>query len=72
MMRRLPHRTAPTLNLATLLYNCTRLYDNPEACGRPVLQQRVPEDTLARLDTTCGDATRSAWLKWLIDRELTG
>ncbi len=38
----------------------------------PVVQLRVPEDTLARLDGTRGDDTRSAWVLRLIDRELTG
>lgn len=38
----------------------------------PVLQLRVPEDTLARLDDTRGDQTRSAWVLRLIDRELSG
>jgi hypothetical protein len=33
----------------------------------PVLQLRVPQDTLAR-----GDAARSAWVQRLIDRELSG
>ena len=38
----------------------------------PVVQLRVPEDTLARLDGTRGEKTRSAWILRLIDRELTG
>ena len=38
----------------------------------PVLQLRVPEDTLARIDHARGDDTRSAWLQRLIDRELAG
>ncbi len=38
----------------------------------PVLRLRVPEDTLARLDGTRGEETRSAWILRLIDRELTG
>jgi hypothetical protein len=38
----------------------------------PVLRLRVPEDTLARIDQASGDATRSAWVHRLIDRELTG
>lgn len=38
----------------------------------PVLQLRVPEDTLARLDDTRGEETRSAWVLRLIDRELNG
>jgi hypothetical protein len=38
----------------------------------PVLQLRVPEDTLARLDDARGDDTRSAWMLRLIDRELYG
>ncbi len=36
----------------------------------PVLQLRVPE-TLARLDDTRGEETRSAWVLRLIDRELS-
>jgi hypothetical protein len=36
----------------------------------PVLQLRVPEDILARLDGTRGEETRSAWVLRLIDREL--
>ncbi len=35
----------------------------------PVVQLRVPEDTLARLDGTRGEETRSAWILSLIDRE---
>jgi len=38
----------------------------------PVVQLRVPEGTLARLDGTRGEETRSAWVLRLIDRELTG
>ena len=38
----------------------------------PVLQLRVPEDTLARIDEARGDDSRSAWLLRLIDRELSG
>lgn len=38
----------------------------------PVLQLRVPEDTLARIDAIRGGHTRSAWLQRLIDRELNG
>jgi hypothetical protein len=38
----------------------------------PVVQVRVPEDTLARIDAIRGDDTRSAWLQRLIDRELAG
>jgi hypothetical protein len=38
----------------------------------PVLQLRVPEDTLARLDDKSGEQTRSAWVLRLIDRELAG
>jgi len=38
----------------------------------PVLQLRVPEDTLARINGACGEDTRSAWLLRLIDRELVG
>ena len=38
----------------------------------PVLQLRVPEDTLTRIDELRGDDTRSAWLQRLIDRELNG
>ena len=38
----------------------------------PVLQLRVPEDTLARIDQARGDDTRSAWVLRLIDRELDG
>jgi hypothetical protein len=37
-----------------------------------VVQLRVPEDTPARIDEIRGDATRSAWLLRLIDRELVG
>lgn len=36
----------------------------------PVLQLRVPEDTLARIDSARGEDTRSAWVLRLIDREL--
>jgi hypothetical protein len=38
----------------------------------PVIQVRVPEDTVARIDQARGDDTRSAWLQRLIDRELNG
>ena len=38
----------------------------------PVLQLRVPEDTLNRIDKIRGNDTRSAWLQRLIDRELDG
>jgi hypothetical protein len=38
----------------------------------PVLQLRVPEDTLARLDGARGEETRSAWVLRLIGRELAG
>lgn len=38
----------------------------------PVVQLRVPEDTLGRLDGARGEETRSAWILRLIDRELTG
>lgn len=38
----------------------------------PVVQLRVPEDTLAAVDGACGDGTRSAWILALIERELTG
>jgi hypothetical protein len=38
----------------------------------PVLQLRVPETTLARLDDARGEETRSAWVLRLIDRELSG
>ena len=38
----------------------------------PVVQLRVPEATLARLDGTRGEETRSAWILRLIDHELTG
>jgi hypothetical protein len=38
----------------------------------PVLQLRVPEDTLARLDDARGEETRSAWVLRLIGRELDG
>lgn len=38
----------------------------------PVLQLRVPEDTLARIDQARGDDTRSAWVLRLIGRELEG
>jgi hypothetical protein len=40
--------------------------------GSPVVQLRVPKDTLARIDHARGDDTRSAWVLRLIDRELTG
>ena len=54
---------------ATLLSYSNRLYDSPVAA--PVLQLRVPEDTLARVDAVRGNDTRSAWLLRLIDRALT-
>ena len=38
----------------------------------PVIQLRVPEDTLNRVDQARGDDTRSAWLQRLIDGELAG
>ncbi len=38
----------------------------------PVVQLRVPEATLARLDSARGEETRTAWTLRLIDRELTG
>ena len=38
----------------------------------PVLQLRVPENTLGRIDQARGDDTRSAWVLRLIDRELHG
>ena len=38
----------------------------------PVIQLRVPEETLARIDAVRGGDTRSAWLQRLIDRELAG
>ena len=38
----------------------------------PVVQLRVPEATLARLDSARGEETRTAWILRLIDRELTG
>ena len=38
--------------------------------GSPVVQLRVPEDTLARLDGARGEETRSAWVLRLIGREL--
>ena len=38
----------------------------------PVLQLRVPEDTLTRNDGARGDDTRSAWVLRLIGRELAG
>ena len=40
--------------------------------GSPVVQLRVPKDTLERIDAIRGDDTRSAWLQRLIDRELAG
>ena len=40
--------------------------------GNPVVQLRVPKDTLARIDGARGDDTRSAWALRLIDRELDG
>jgi hypothetical protein len=36
----------------------------------PVVQLRVPEDTLAAVDGARGDDTRSAWILALIEREL--
>ena len=38
----------------------------------PVLQLRVPEETLAGIDGERGEETRSAWLLRLIERELAG
>jgi hypothetical protein len=38
----------------------------------PVVQLRVPEDTLARLDSTRGEETRAARVLGLIESELTG
>ena len=38
----------------------------------PVVQLRVPEDTVARIDQARGGDTRSAWVLRLIDRELDG
>jgi hypothetical protein len=38
----------------------------------PVLQLRVSEDVLERIDEARGDTTRSAWLQGVIDRELNG
>jgi hypothetical protein len=38
----------------------------------PVVQLRVPEDILARIDDARGGDTRSAWVLRLIDRELAG
>ena len=38
----------------------------------PVLQLRVPQDVVDRIDAIRGDDTRSAWLQRLIDRELAG
>jgi hypothetical protein len=38
--------------------------------SNPVLQLRVPETTIARIDAIRGDDTRSAWLQRLIDHEL--
>jgi hypothetical protein len=40
--------------------------------GSPVVQLRVPEDTLARIDGARGAETRSAWVLRLIGRELDG
>jgi hypothetical protein len=40
--------------------------------GNPVVQLRVPKPTLAAIDSTRGDDTRSAWVLRLIDRELGG
>jgi hypothetical protein len=40
--------------------------------GAPVLQLRVPEDTLARIDANRGEDTRSAWVVRLIGRQLNG
>jgi hypothetical protein len=40
--------------------------------GSPVVQLRVPKDTLARLDDVRGGDTRSAWVLRLIGRELVG
>lgn len=38
----------------------------------PVVQLRVPEDTLARIDDVRGEESRTAWLLRLAERELTG
>jgi hypothetical protein len=38
----------------------------------PVVQLRVPEATLGRLDGARGEETRTAWILRLIDREFTG
>jgi hypothetical protein len=38
----------------------------------PVVQLRIPEDTLAQLDGHRSEETRSAWIVRLIDRELDG
>jgi hypothetical protein len=40
--------------------------------GNPVVQLRVPKDTLARLDSARGADIRSAWVLRLIGRELDG
>ena len=38
--------------------------------GSPVVQLRVPKDTLTRIDVARGGDTRSAWVPRLIGREL--
>src|SRR5260370_3233021 len=38
--------------------------------GSPVVQLRVPADTLARIDGARGQGTRSAWVRRLLRREL--
>ena len=58
MLYRRDRRQADIGSPLPCLYDSTRLYDSPEACGNPVLQLRVPEDTLARIDA--GAATTPA------------
>jgi hypothetical protein len=38
----------------------------------PVIQLRVPQDVVDRIDQARGEDTRSAWVLRAIDRELTG
>jgi hypothetical protein len=52
--------------------SCAHLSPKAYRPGSPVVQLRVPKDTLARLDDARGGDTRSAWVLRLIDRELDG
>ena len=38
--------------------------------GTTLVQLRVPDDLLSRIDEACGDATRTGWLLGLAAREL--